>query len=56
MLTIPTFVLDDYSALSATTFDFSRRDSLGVTIRDFPTLLKETVDWIKSEPFSEEDI
>ena len=42
--------------LPATTFDFSRRDSLGVTIRDFPTLLKETVDWIKSEPFSKEDI
>jgi hypothetical protein len=42
--------------LPATTFDFSRRDSLGVTIRDFPTLLKETVEWIKSEPFSKEDI
>ena len=39
--------------LPATTFDFSRRDSLGVSIRDFPTLLKETVDWIKSDPFSE---
>ncbi len=38
--------------LPATTFDFSRRDSLGVSIRDFPTLLKETVDWIKSDPFS----
>ena len=42
--------------LPATTFNFSRRDSLGVTIRDFPTLLKETVDWIKSEPFLKEDI
>ena len=25
--------------------------SLGVKIRDFPTLLKQTVDWIKSDPF-----
>jgi hypothetical protein len=40
--------------LPPTGFDFSRRDSLGVHIRDVPTLLGETVDWIKSEPFKSE--
>ena len=35
----------------ATGFDFTRRDSLGVNIRDIPTLLRDTIDWIKSEPF-----
>ncbi|MFC1681065.1 NAD-dependent epimerase/dehydratase family protein [Pseudomonadota bacterium] len=34
-----------------TGFDFSRRDSLGVPLRDIPTILRETVDWIKTEPF-----
>ena len=34
-----------------TTFDFSRRDSLGVSIRDFPTFLEQTVSWLKSDPF-----
>jgi nucleoside-diphosphate-sugar epimerase len=33
-----------------TGFDFTRRDSLGVVLRDIPTLLRETVEWIKSEP------
>lgn len=37
----------------ATGFDFARRDSLGVALRDIPTLLRETVDWIKSEPFAQ---
>ena len=36
-----------------TGFDFTRRDSLGVAVRDIPTLLRETVEWIKSEPFAE---
>jgi nucleoside-diphosphate-sugar epimerase len=40
--------------LPPTGFDFSRRDSLGVHIRDVPTLLGETVEWIKSEPFKSE--
>ena len=31
----------------ATQFDFSRRDSLGVPIRDIPTLLKESIEWIR---------
>ena len=34
-----------------TRFDFTRRDSLGVPMRDIPTLLRETVDWLRSEPF-----
>lgn len=34
-----------------TGFDFTRRDSLGVALRDIPTLLRETVEWIKTEPF-----
>ncbi len=34
-----------------TGFDFARRDSLGVALRDIPTLLRETVEWIKTEPF-----
>jgi nucleoside-diphosphate-sugar epimerase len=39
------------AALPPTGFDCSRRDSLGVQIRDVPTLLRETVEWIKSDPF-----
>lgn len=39
--------------VAATGFDFSRRDSLGVAVRDIPTLLRETIDWIRSEPFAE---
>jgi nucleoside-diphosphate-sugar epimerase len=34
-----------------TGFDFTRRDSLGLKIKDFQSTLKETVDWIKSNPF-----
>ena len=36
----------------ATGFDFKRRDSLGVPLRDIPTLLQETIAWIKSDPFN----
>jgi nucleoside-diphosphate-sugar epimerase len=36
----------------ATGFDVSRRDSLGVAVRDIPTLLQDTVEWIKSGPFA----
>ena len=39
------------TAIEPTAFDFTRRDSLSVNIRDFKTLLKETIDWIKSDPF-----
>lgn len=34
-----------------TGFDFTRRDSLGVPIRDIPTLLRETVEWMQTQPF-----
>jgi len=30
-----------------TGFDFTRRDSLGVKLRDIPTLLRDTVTWIR---------
>ena len=35
----------------STGFDFTRRDSLGVKVRDIPTLLRETIDWIQTAPF-----
>lgn len=35
-----------------TGFDFTRRDSLGVAVRDIPTLLRQTIEWLKSEPFA----
>ena len=34
-----------------TGFDFTRRDSLKVHIRDFSTTLKETINWLKTKPF-----
>ncbi|MEE8261076.1 MAG: NAD-dependent epimerase/dehydratase family protein [Gammaproteobacteria bacterium] len=37
----------------STGFDFTRRDSLCVALRDIPTLLQETVEWINSGPFAE---
>ena len=37
--------------VAPTRFDFSRRDSLGVVMRDIPTLLRQTVEWIQSDPF-----
>ncbi len=39
------------NAVIPTGFDFTRRDSLGVNIRDFPSMLKDTIDWIESNPF-----
>jgi len=36
-----------------TQFDFARRDSLGIKLRDFPTIMKETIDWLKSRPFND---
>ena len=38
-------------AVPATSFDFTRRDSLGVPVRDIPTLLRDTIDWLKTNPF-----
>ena len=46
---MPQTVSEDH--IAPTQFDFKRRDSLGVKIRDFPTIMRETVDWIKSKPF-----
>ena len=37
--------------VAPTGFDTTRRDSLGVPVRDIPTLLKDTVDWLKTKPF-----
>lgn len=34
-----------------TGFDFTRRDSLGVPLRDVPTILRETVEFVRSDPF-----
>lgn len=34
-----------------TRFDFTRRDALGVTFRDIPTTLAQTIDWIATRPF-----
>ena len=36
-----------------TGFDFTRRDSLGVKMRDIPTTLRDTVEWLKTEPFAD---
>jgi nucleoside-diphosphate-sugar epimerase len=37
--------------VASTGFDFTRRDSLGVVMRDIPTLLRQTIEWIQSDPF-----
>ncbi|RKR06710.1 nucleoside-diphosphate-sugar epimerase [Kushneria sinocarnis] len=39
------------SAEPPTQFDFTRRDALGVTMRDIPTTIAETARWLKSQPF-----
>lgn len=38
--------------VAPTGFDFSRRNSLDVTIRDFPTLLRQTIQWLQTNPFN----
>ena len=38
--------------LPPTGFDATRRDSLGVALRDVPTFLRETIEWIQSDPFN----
>ncbi len=35
------------AAVPPTGFDFTRRDSLGVPLRDVPTILGETVEWLR---------
>ena len=37
--------------VTPTGFDTTRRDSLRVPVRDIPTLLKDTLDWLKANPF-----
>jgi nucleoside-diphosphate-sugar epimerase len=37
----------DEPAVAPTGFDFTRRDSLGVALRDIPTVLAETVAWLR---------
>ena len=37
--------------VAPTGFDFTRRNSLGVVMRDIPTLLRQTIEWIQSDPF-----
>jgi nucleoside-diphosphate-sugar epimerase len=39
------------SPVAPTGFDTTRRDSLGVKVRDIPTLLRDTVEWLKTQPF-----
>ena len=36
-----------------TGFDFTRRDSLGVPFRDIPTILEESLAWLKTDPFKQ---
>lgn len=40
-------------AVAPTGFDFTRRDSLGVPMRDIPTMLRETIDWLRTDPFAD---
>lgn len=41
----------DGEKVAATGFDHTRKQSLGVTLRDIPTILRETIDWLRAEPF-----
>jgi nucleoside-diphosphate-sugar epimerase len=35
----------------ATGFDHTRKEGLGVPLRDIPTILREAVEWIRTDPF-----
>lgn len=37
----------------ATGFDHTRKKSLGVPLRDIPTILRGTIEWMKTDPFSD---
>ena len=39
--------------VAPTGFDFTRRDSLGVKVRYIPSMLRETVVWIKADLFGQ---
>ncbi len=38
--------------VAATGFDHTRKQSLGVSLRDIPTILRETIEWIRTNPFT----
>ncbi len=42
--------------VAPTEFDFTRRNSLGVVMRDIPTLLQQTIEWIQSDPFKKDNL
>jgi len=42
----------DGEPVAPTGFDLTRRDSLGVSVRDIPAILRETIDWLKTDPFA----
>ena len=41
----------DGKPVTATGFDVTRRDSLGVPVRDIPTILREMIAWMQTDPF-----
>ena len=41
--------------IDATSFDFIRRDSLGVPVRDIPTILKDTISWLQATGAAAQD-
>ena len=51
---IPNMIMPDPivgKLVNPTQFNFERRDSLNVKIRDFTSTLESTINWIKSKPF-----
>lgn len=46
---MPALLQGDFVA--ATGFDHTRKQGLGVPLRDIPTILREAIDWIHSDPF-----
>jgi len=49
-MTMPAPLTQDPAA--PTGFDFTRRDSLGVAVRDIPATLRDTTEWLRGNPFS----
>ena len=41
----------DGDLVAATGFDHRRKQSLGVPLRDIPSILRESIEWIRSDPF-----
>ena len=42
----------DGERVMATGFDHARKQSLGVPLRDIPTILHDTIEWIQTDPFA----